>query len=104
MDRRRSRPTASRRTLADAIADERRNVAPAAVALCRTLLCDGASSPLYNTILPEHELDRALAVVEAGIAAPTPAHADRRQAHRVCTADRRRSPRRVRGNARKLDR
>ncbi|HEX5191763.1 MAG TPA: hypothetical protein VFW09_03110 [Solirubrobacteraceae bacterium] len=58
--------------LADAIADDRRDVAPAAVALCRRLLCDGAGSPLYNTNLPERELDRALAAAEAGIAEPTP--------------------------------
>lgn len=56
--------------LADPIADERRTVAPAAVALCRTLLCDGARSPLYNTNLPDRDLDRTLAVVEAGIAEP----------------------------------
>jgi hypothetical protein len=61
-------------TLADAIADEDRVVTPRAVALCRTLLCDGAISPLYNVNLPESELDRALAAVEAGIAAPTRTH------------------------------
>jgi hypothetical protein len=54
--------------LADAIADEHRAVTPPAVALCRTLLSDGAGSPLYNPNVPERELDRVLAVVEAGIA------------------------------------
>ena len=60
--------------LADTIADEDRVVTPRAVALCRTLLCDGAISPLYNVNLPESELDRALAAIEAGIAAPALAH------------------------------
>jgi hypothetical protein len=56
--------------IADAIAEEGRSVEPTAIALCRTLLSDGATSPLYNTNLPERELDRLLAVVEAGIAPP----------------------------------
>ena len=54
--------------LADAIDDERHTVTPSAIALCRTLLSDGAGSPLYNPNLSERELDRTLAVVEAGIA------------------------------------
>jgi hypothetical protein len=54
--------------VADAVADQHRVVAPSSVALCRTLLTDGAGSPLYNPNLPERELDRMLAVVEAGIA------------------------------------
>lgn len=53
--------------LADAIGDERRAVSPPAVALCRRLLTDGAGSPLYNPQLPEGELERVLAAVEAGI-------------------------------------
>jgi len=53
--------------LADAIGDERRAVTAPAVALCRRLLSDGLVSPLYNLRLPERELDRVLAVVEAGI-------------------------------------
>jgi hypothetical protein len=60
--------------LADAIGDERIAVSPPAVALCRRLLTDGVGSPLYNPNLPERELDRVLAVVEAGIAStPTAA-------------------------------
>ena len=54
--------------LADAIGDQRVSVSPPAVALCRRLLTDGVGSPLYNPNLPERELDRVLAVVEAGIA------------------------------------
>jgi hypothetical protein len=57
--------------LADAIEDPRRRVTPTAVALCRTLLADGASSPLYNPNLPVRDLDRVLGAVEAGIAPPT---------------------------------
>jgi hypothetical protein len=57
--------------LADAIEDPRRTVSPPAVALCRRLLCDGASSPLYNPNLPERDLERVLRAVEAGIAPPT---------------------------------
>jgi hypothetical protein len=57
--------------LADAIEDPRRTVTAASVALCRTLLCDGANSPLYNPNLSERELDRVLRAVEAGIAPPT---------------------------------
>jgi hypothetical protein len=53
--------------LADAIGDERRAVTAPALALCRRLLSDGAGSPLYNPHLSERELDRVLAVVEAGI-------------------------------------
>jgi len=53
--------------LADAIGDERRAVTAPAIALCRRLLSDGLGSPLYNLRLPERELDRVLAVVEAGI-------------------------------------
>jgi hypothetical protein len=56
--------------LADAIDDPSRTAGPAAMALCRTLLTDGASSPLYNPNVPERELDRVLAVVEAGIGPP----------------------------------
>jgi hypothetical protein len=63
--------------LADAIDDPRRTASPAAVALCRTLLTDGASSPLYNPNVPESELDRVLAVVEAGIAPPELEREDR---------------------------
>ena len=60
--------------LADAIGDERIAVSPPAVALCRRLLTDGVGSPLYNPNLPERELDRVLAVVEAGVAStPTAA-------------------------------
>ena len=58
--------------VADAIGDERISVSPPAVALCRRLLTDGVGSPLYNANLPERELDRVLALVEAGVAA-TPA-------------------------------
>jgi hypothetical protein len=58
--------------LADAIGDQRVSVSPPAVALCRRLLTDGVGSPLYNANLPERELDRVLALVEAGVAA-TPA-------------------------------
>ena len=58
--------------LADAIADQQRAVAPQAVALCRTLLTDGAISPLYNPNLPERDLDRVLAAAEAGVAPPVP--------------------------------
>jgi len=54
--------------LADAIGDERRVVTAPAIALCRRLLSDGAVSPLYNPHLPARELERVLAVVEAGIA------------------------------------
>jgi hypothetical protein len=57
--------------LATAFEDERRVVSPSAMALCRTLLSDGAGSPLYNPNLPERDLDRVLAAVEAGITAPT---------------------------------
>ena len=57
--------------LATAIEDERRAVSPSAMALCRTLLSDGAGSPLYNPNLPERDLDRVLAAVEAGLTAPT---------------------------------
>ncbi|MFZ0386263.1 MAG: hypothetical protein WAL22_11390, partial [Solirubrobacteraceae bacterium] len=53
--------------LADAIGDVRVSVSPAAVALCRRLLTDGAGSPLYNPNVPEWELDRVLAAVEAGV-------------------------------------
>jgi hypothetical protein len=53
--------------LADAIGDQRVSVSPPAVALCRRLLSDGVGSPLYNPNLPERELDRVLAVVEAGV-------------------------------------
>jgi hypothetical protein len=53
--------------LADAFGDQRIAVSPPAVALCRRLLTDGVGSPLYNPNLPEHELDRVLKVVEAGI-------------------------------------
>jgi hypothetical protein len=53
--------------LADAIGDQRVSVSPPAVALCRRLLTDGVGSPLYNPNLPEQELDRVLAVVEAGV-------------------------------------
>jgi hypothetical protein len=54
--------------LADAIGDEHRAVTAPAIALCRRLLTDGAGSPLYNPHLSERELDRVLALVEAGIA------------------------------------
>jgi hypothetical protein len=54
--------------LADAIGDERISVSPPAVALCRRLLTDGVGSPLYNPNVPDRELDRVLAAVEAGIA------------------------------------
>jgi hypothetical protein len=57
--------------LADAIGDERISVSPPAVALCRRLLSDGVGSPLYNANLPERELERVLAIVEAGIAPTT---------------------------------
>jgi hypothetical protein len=57
--------------LADAIGDQRVSVSPPAVALCRRLLSDGVGSPLYNANLPERELDRVLAIVEAGIAPRT---------------------------------
>jgi hypothetical protein len=57
--------------LADAIDDQRRVVSPSAVALCRTLLSDGAGSPLYNPNVPARELDRVLAAVEAGLTPPT---------------------------------
>ncbi len=53
--------------LADAIGDVRVSVSPSAVALCRRLLTDGAGSPLYNPNVPERELDRVLAAVEAGV-------------------------------------
>jgi hypothetical protein len=53
--------------LADAIGDQRVSVSPPAVALCRRLLTDGVGSPLYNPNLSERELDRVLAVVEAGV-------------------------------------
>jgi hypothetical protein len=58
--------------LADAIGDVRVSVSPSAVALCRRMLTDGAGSPLYNPNLPERELDRVLAAVEAGIVPATP--------------------------------
>ena len=53
--------------LADAFGDQRVSVSPPAVALCRRLLSDGVGSPLYNPNLSERELDRVLAVVEAGV-------------------------------------
>jgi hypothetical protein len=71
--------------LADAIEDPRRTVSPPAVAMCRGLLCDGASSPLYNPNLSEHDLDRVLRAVEAGIAPPTMG----REARPVVTPERR---------------
>jgi hypothetical protein len=68
--------------LADAIGDLRVSVSPPAVALCRRLLTDGVGSPLYNPNLPEHELDRVLAVVEAGIAPARTAVREGGRAHR----------------------
>jgi hypothetical protein len=53
--------------LADAIADEHHMVTAPAIALCRRMLTDGAGSPLYNPQMSERELERVLAVVEAGI-------------------------------------
>ena len=70
--------------LADAIGDQRVSVSPPAIALCRRLLTEGVGSPLYNPNLPEHELDRVLAVVEAGITPAARAAArEGGRAHRV---------------------
>ena len=54
--------------LAEAFADPQVTVHPVSAALCVRMLREPVTSPLYNPRLPEHELDRLLTAIEAGVA------------------------------------
>jgi hypothetical protein len=53
--------------LAAAFRDDDATIAPASAALCRRMLCEAASSPLYNPRIPEDELARLLRTIASGI-------------------------------------